>query len=276
MSSYNVNIFASFDQKSLIDPQAQLMVGNNVSTYLNTVASNQTASIYSHVWNEITGLSITSNGITDGNFNIFPVKYAGTKINFVVQLIDNQGYSVKDYYLLQPSNCNFVLSGLNGQIFTSVQFYSNFGTLSSLTQGGFYKGYLISPITATNVSIYGGYTDSNVSVSGWSSVFNIYDSNGPYDIRKINEDFDQTAAYKSIATQPVLYDKTQLMTNYLGQIVGNANSDPNTLGIETYEKISNYVSNINDPDYCNIDSLKSLLDMVNSSYQNFNTFTRHH
>jgi hypothetical protein len=149
-------------------------------------------------------------------------------------------------------------------------FESNFGTLSSLTQGGFYKGFFVSPITANNVVIKAVCTSLGLNLTGYSTSFDIYPTAGLYQLRKINENFDQTAAYKSLAFQPVLADKNVLFDSFLGQIVGNANSDPNTLGIETYEKISNFVSNIDDIDYCNIDQLKSLLDSINATYENFN------
>jgi hypothetical protein len=151
-----------------------------------------------------------------------------------------------------------------------VSFSSNFGTLSSLSQGGFFKGYFVSPLTASNVSLKVVYNTGYNSITGYSSTFTIYPSSGIYDIRKINENFNQTDAYKLLATQPILYEKIQLLDNFIGQIVGNSNSDPNTLGIETFEKIANFVSNNEDIDYCNLNQLKSLLDSINTTYQDFN------
>jgi hypothetical protein len=268
--NYDVNIFASFNPESLIDPQQELSKYGNVSTYLNTVPGNQTCRINSHNYNDITKLAITSNGINYSNFNIFPIKYVGEAVQFVIQLQDTQGFEVKDYPLLSLSNLSLSLSQSNGNYVNNVSFSSNFGPLSSLSQGGFFKGYFVSPITADNVSLKAVYIDPNLNLSGYSSTFYIYSSSGLYQLRKVNEDFNQTLAYKSLATQPVLTDKTMLFDAFLGQIVGNQNSDPNTLGIEVYEKISNYISNIDDIDYCNITQLKSLLDNVNATYQNFN------
>jgi len=270
MRSYNTNIFVSFNQQSIIDPQSELMFGQNIGTYLNTVPVVQTCTISAHNIGDITGLTITSNGITDGNFGIYPIKYTNAAISFVVSLVDSQGFPVKDYNLLALSSFKFSLSSNKGYVTNGVTFSSNFGTLSSLTQGGFFKGYLISTVSATNICIQAVYTDINLSLTGISNTFNIYNSAGIYNLRKINENYDQTAAYISLATQPVLYDKNVFFYGLLGQIVGNANSDPNTLGILTYEKISNYISNINDPDFCNLESLKALFDMTNVTYQNFN------
>ena len=75
MSSYNINIFASFAAESLVDPQQPISDYGTVSFYLNTVPGNQTCTISATNLNQITNLSITSNGITDGKFNIFPKIY---------------------------------------------------------------------------------------------------------------------------------------------------------------------------------------------------------
>jgi hypothetical protein len=268
--SYNVNIFASFNVESLVDPQQQISKYGNVSYYLNTVPANQTVTIQQHAFNTITDLVITSNGINDGNFNIFPIKFAGEQIQFVLQLQDNLGFTVKDYPLLNLTNLKLSLSNLNGGYLNNVSFSSNFGSLSSLSQGGFFKGVFFTPLTAENVSIKAVYTDTNLELTGFSSTFSVYSSAGLYNLRKINENFNQTLAFKSLATQPILNDKTMLFDAFLGQIVGNSNSDPNTLGIEVYEKISNFISNNQDTDYSNINQLKSLFDTINVTYQDFN------
>ena len=270
MSSYNVNIFASFPKDSLYDPQMGVAGYKNASFYLNTTPANQTCAISAHNIGDITQLVISSNGITDGNFDIYPIKYAGEHINFVVSLKDYLDFDVRDYSLLDYNNFTFNLSTTDGEYVSGVEFHSNFGTLSSLTQGGFFKGYLYSRIVINDVIIKAVYTDTNLNLTAYSTVFHINSSCGEYEIRKINENFDQIKAFKTLGTQPVLIDKPQFFDNFLGQIVGNADSDPNTLGIEIYEKVANYVANINDPDYCNVDSLKALLDEVNSTYQNFN------
>jgi len=269
MSSYNVNIFASFNAEALVDPQQQISDYGNVAYYLNTVPGNQTCTVSAHNLDQITQLSITSNGINNGEFNIFPIKYQGERVNFVVQLIDNLGFEVKDYPLLPLSSFIFRLSGSDGNFIDSISLYSNFGTLSSLTQGGFFKGIFTCPVTANNVSLLAILSTVNLELTGYSNTFRVYSSGGLYQLRKINEDFDQTQAYLSLAYQPVLYDKPILFNQFLGQIVGNANSDPNTLGIETFEKISNFISNNQDVDYSNLNQLKSLLDTVNSTYKDF-------
>ena len=270
MNAYQVNIFTSFDQAAIIDPQQELMGQGNISTYMNTVPGTQTLLVSAHNTNQITNLVITSNGITNGNFTLFPIKYTNETVNFVATLQDSSGYSVKDYPLLQLNNFTFFLADLSGNQVPDVGFASNFGTLSSLTQGGFFRGTFTSITSALSVVLVACLNTGNLNLTGISNTFSIYPSGGIYQLRKVNENFNQTAAYLDLATQPILYDKTVFFNNLLGQIVGNADSDPNTLGIETFEKIANYVSNINDIDYSNLNQLKSLLDNINSTYQDFN------
>ena len=270
MNAYQVNIFTSFDQAAIIDPQQELMGQGNISTYMNTVPGTQTLLVSAHNTNQITNLVITSNGITNGNFTLFPIKYTNEAVNFVATLQDSSGYSIKDYPLLQLNNFTFFLADLSGNQVPDVGFASNFGTLSSLTQGGFFRGTFTSITSALSVVLVACLNTGNLNLTGISNTFSIYPSGGIYQLRKVNENFNQTAAYLDLATQPILYDKTVFFNNLLGQIVGNADSDPNTLGIETFEKIANYVSNINDIDYSNLNQLKSLLDNINSTYQDFN------
>ena len=270
MNAYQINIFTSFDQAAIIDPQQELMGQGNISTYMNTVPGTQTLLVSAHNTNQITNLVITSNGITNGNFTLFPIKYTNETVNFVATLQDSSGYSIKDYPLLQLNNFTFFLADLSGNQVPDVGFASNFGTLSSLTQGGFFRGTFTSITSALSVVLVACLNTGNLNLTGISNTFSIYPSGGIYQLRKVNENFNQTAAYLDLATQPILYDKTVFFNNLLGQIVGNADSDPNTLGIETFEKIANYVSNINDIDYSNLNQLKSLLDNINSTYQDFN------
>jgi hypothetical protein len=265
MSYYRVNIFASFLPQAIVDPQQQLGGYNNLDYYFNLTPSSQTCIVSAHPLGDITNIGISSNGIDE--FIIFPIKFVGERVNFVVKLKDSQNYDVKDYPLLSLNDLTLSLSSADGGYIDNVGFSANFGTLSSLNEGGFFKGVFYSPVTASNISIKAVYTDANLDLTGYSTNFSIYLSS--YDIRKVNEDFNQADAFKSLAYQPVLYDRPGFFDQFLGQIVGNNNSDPNNLGIEVYEKISNYVSNIDDVEYCNVDSLKALFDNLEIDYQNF-------
>ena len=106
-------------------------------------------------------------------------------------------------------------------------------------------------------------------VRGSSSLFDIV-TNSPL-INKINENFDATSNYKSYILQESLFNRKELLDNFLGQIVGNIDSIPETLGKTIYEKIANFVSNSSDPEVCNLEALGSLMTQYGLQYYNFAT-----
>lgn len=91
-----------------------------------------------------------------------------------------------------------------------------------------------------------------------SNTFNIYPQTGKYSIGKINENIDFTELYKSYIFQETLLENNVLFEDFIGSIVGNIDSNPNTLGKRVYEKISNFVDNTYNPLTCNIPALVSL------------------
>lgn len=104
-------------------------------------------------------------------------------------------------------------------------------------------------------------------IRGQSNLFNILEKS-PI-VNKINENFDQAETYKSYILQEALFDKPKLLNDFIGQIVGNASSDPETLGKRVYEKIANFTSNIADPDTCNVTTLRSLFEQYGLDFYEF-------
>ena len=84
-----------------------------------------------------------------------------------------------------------------------------------------------------------------------------------YNIRKIEEDFDPSETIKSYRQQDFLKDYDKFFDDFMGSIVGTADSDPNELGNKIYEKIANFVGNHNDAETCNIEKLESMAKAVN-------------
>ena len=104
-------------------------------------------------------------------------------------------------------------------------------------------------------------------VRGRSNLFDIL-TNGPV-VNKVNENFDYTANLKSYILQESLFDKPGLLDEFIGQIAGNYESAPKTLGKTIYEKIANYVSNVADSDTCNLQALESLFKQYGIEYNDF-------
>ena len=252
--------------------------------------------------NGIMGLTNTLS-----TFNIPNINFAGQNIYFVSAITSLSGafrkslpkidvdlsllktheddlvitWSTRDHIIIGASNVTLSLLRGDGSTVpdTSAFFTSNFGDLTSNDAGGYYKGYMVSYETGENMRIQLSYDSGEVIVdgftgyinlTGYSDAFDIYPSQGAYDIRKVNEDNDQTQNFKNLQFQDALFDKPVFFDNFLGQIVGNASSSTDTLGIKLHEKTSNFVSNNVDVDYANINSLTSLLDEVNIEYEEYN------
>lgn len=232
-------------------------------------------------------LSITSNGIdSEGtniitSFDIAPEKYTGQIIPFIVKLKDTNNYSIRSAYNLNYINSNepLVSNGVhvyavnsNNDLVSGVQVVTNFGVLSSQELGGYFRGYLLSDTEYTGLRIYAETVANCVSaVSGYSSEFSIYNK-GAYSIGRVNENFNAKAQTESYVFQEQFQDYTAAVSNFLGTIVGDISSSPNTLGKHTYERIANFVDNISYIDTCGIDALRSIHDMMDEQFFIFNSY----
>jgi len=94
-------------------------------------------------------------------------------------------------------------------------------------------------------------------ISGLSTYFNI--SKPTPVIAKYGEEFDYLTQIKSYILQESLFDKTVLLDDFIGQILGK-NENIDEIGKVIYEKISNFVSNNSDIETCNIQQLLSFAD----------------
>ena len=230
-------------------------------------------------------LSITSNGL-DGDseplssFNINNVKFNNTKIHFVVKLKDSNNNTIKNvspFVLSGISNnaINISLIGNDSVKLSSYNITSLQNTLTSLSSGGYFRGYLeytdsiTQPITglslsalATSIVTVSG--TSLPSVSGVSSTFDIVPFDY-YELYKKGEDFDGEATYKSLRFQESLQDKDIFFTNFLGSIFGGSEPDTEALSKKVNERISNFIDNTTNIDTAEIVRLLSMSQMMDSN-----------
>lgn len=245
----------------------------NTIGYKTTTAKNQSYA----------KLSITSNGLdSEGTLpNLFPIdknKFAESKIGVVIKVKDSENFTVKDIPLFNYPNDFIEFKLTDGNTQYSFDIYSDFGALSSLTKGGFWKGYIIPHTTTLTENVYlsASINVQGSPVRGTSNTFNIYPSDGYYNIAKKGEDVDFKEIFKEIAIQPLFLDKTVLFNDFLGTIFGDIDSLQDSIGKVTYEKIKNFVDNNSVLDYSNIDQFLSILKSFNLSdpkftSNNFNT-----
>ena len=99
------------------------------------------------------------------------------------------------------------------------------------------------------------------AISGTSTPFSITEFVNNNQIRRLNESFNTSEYYKSLALPEILNSNTVLFDQFFAAAVGtgylSANED---IGQVSYEKIANFVLNHADIDTCNIDQLLSLAE----------------
>jgi hypothetical protein len=307
MAGHQTVLFASFDTSPFVDPESTYInYSEDNRAILNPVPSTIYFSVCARdVSNVDLDIKFTSNGIDGfGNlidtFNIPKINFTNQKIYFIArykegvvpfkreQLIEN----TTDFIVTQNTADTIRLFNTNNESLitnygdlvlslmdanssivpnTFTEFESNFNNISD-TAGGFFKGYMSSTLSGEDMRIRLIYnsTSLNKAFTAYSTPFDIYSAEGVYDIRKNNEDNDQTLNYKNLIYQDVLQNKPQFFDNLLGQSVGNKNSSTDTLGIKMFEKTSNFVSNVADVDYCNLKALVSMFKGLDIDFEEYN------
>jgi hypothetical protein len=106
---------------------------------------------------------------------------------------------------------------------------------------------------------YTGSTFSSVFINGNSTQFKVLDlENGIPKIVKVNEEFDTSRHYKSLALPEILHKNSQFFNEFMKAIVGDGNPFTESVGRISYERIANFFSNHGDLDTVEIDQLMSL------------------
>lgn len=212
-------------------------------------------------------LSFSCNGIdgegtSSDQFPISKNKFSNTKIGFVIKVKDIYNYSIKDIPLL--TDISVILTDDFDKEY-SYTLGSDFGSLSSLERGGFFKGYIIPKVDtlSENVFLSASCVVDGKLLTGVSNTFNIYPAEGEYEIAKKGEDIDFEKTFKDISFQPLFLDNKVLFSDFLGSIFGNLEAAQTSLGKVAYEKIENFVSNNVVLDYCNTEQLLSILKSLN-------------
>lgn len=108
------------------------------------------------------------------------------------------------------------------------------------------------------------------TITGSSSLFNIYPDQGQFNIAKVNENWNASGFYDSLRYQETLIDKQIFFDQFLGVIVGGVDAQPYELGKTVYEKIANFIDNNADIDKVNINELISFCSELSIEYNAYN------
>ena len=202
----------------------------------------------------------------DTVFNGICTDYRG--FVYVINSIENQIYVLdqitseyKDRFTINPQGMGYYIGESFGPTYTE---YNPIG--KSLQAQGDWSGFRwINKYGAEKLSYFN--STSSVKVAGESISLNYYNDN-PYSVFKINEDFDMAGYMKSMAFIPTLNNGEFLFDNFLTSIFGKSD-DLDGLGLNSYERIANFLYNKTDIDTCNVDSLYDLSGLVDINTDDF-------
>jgi hypothetical protein len=279
----NVNIFANFDTTAVTDPERNYYsLPKNGLPVLNQITASTRITITTNAPIEINRKLVFSTtgiegiGYDDFTFDFDKFYFQNQTIYFTLRVKTDNNFPAKyvknltlsSYRSSMPDNTvNFQLVDENNTTLNA-SFSSDFGTLSADEFGGYFKGSFQYDNIGDNLRLFANATTRGIEMTAFSSTFNMVSASGNKDFRKINEDNNQKDNFLSYLYQPNLKENPTFFTQFLGQIVGD-DSDPTTLGVKIYEKISNFLLNSNDVDYANVDNLISNLKLIDSNVNKF-------
>ena len=258
---------------------------NNFNILLSSFVTSTSAQV-------ISSIKISSNGITgEGSeesdpFAISQVQYKGLGIPFILTPKNDNNFTMKALsgnvptFEILSGTTPYVAPGVSGiSIATgmSSQYHvisSLNDTLSNINTDFWYRGVLTfndhlsgstSDITLSARNVYATpvveTTSSFLSAVTGAAAFTCYPKNY-YNFYKHNEDFDFEQTIKDLRFQEILLDKEILFTDFIGSIFGDVSSRYDVLGKTLWEKINNFVDNNSDIDYCDLNALLNLSNMV--------------
>ena len=251
----------------------------NFNITLSTFVGSTSGQTLSNIEITSTGLGGEGDGIN--SFKLSPVQYKGVGIPFVLDPKNSDNYTVK---ALSAGNPYFkVLSSSHSLTHPLCIVPPEYYTISSIS-------HLIS--TFGSEYWYRGLLTFNDSISTYPTILTLSASNNfsfgstvtaltgaaflscfprnYYDLYKHKEDFDFEQTIKDLRFQEILVDKNIFFTDFIGSIFGGVSSSHALLGKTVYEKIFNFVQNNDDIDYCNVNSLINLSNMVDENSLVFN------
>lgn len=258
--------------------------------YLNNLGVSLSAKI---IDNPAYSLSITSNGL-DGegyinkSFNISPIKFSNSNIPFVIKIKDSNYMSLKNFDRISLSSLNITLSAIGdvellneggeelldeygstiygeGVTYTIPNTQYEVYSLDEPSGDGFFRGFvrfntLSSSLLNVTINVDCNLLSDQLSsynLYGSSNKFNVYDKNF-YDVYKKNENFSTSDTIKSLIFQESMLNKPKLFDDFIGDVLGDENFEHDDIGLKIYEKISNFVDNVQNIDTCEVDYLNSI------------------
>jgi hypothetical protein len=190
---------------------------------------------------------------------------------YVVNSVENQIYvvnantfSLENKFYVNPQGFVYHMDDQ----FEPTKMSYNIWSKSLQAQGDWSGWKWINKYGTTKLPDYTHNESTTVYLTGQSNYLNFY-VNNPYEIYKINENYDLAKQMKEVAFMPSLIDSPFLFDQFFATIFGRYPYKHDDLGTNTYEKIANFSQNQADLDYSNIDQLYSLADSLDLDTDDF-------
>jgi hypothetical protein len=190
--------------------------------------------------------------------------YVINSIENRIYVLDANSFVLENYYFINPQGLVHYTDS-NNQSQTAY----GYGNKSAQAQGD-WSGFRWTNKYGSPSGLEYSTSSRIISLSGSSPRLDFYkDKKFAYEIFKYNESYDLAKKTKELAFQPSLQDASVLFDKFLPSIFGQEPFEHDDLGIESYEKIANFVSNQADVDTCGINQLYSLAEMVDLDTDDF-------
>lgn len=200
---------------------------------------------------------------TDLIGNVYVINSIENKI--IVLKYSEKNISIIDNFNINPKGFSYYNDESEEKGYTKIEF--NYWSKSAQAQGDWSGSRWIKKYGIDNLPFL--YNPSGtLFLSGKADGLNFYDKN-PYDFFEKNENFDLSKKIKEFSFQPTLENSKNLYDNFFSDIFGKYPFNHDDLGISSFEKLSNFVSNHNDVDTCDIESLYDLSRSFDMDYDDF-------
>ena len=186
--------------------------------------------------------------------------YVLNSIENQIYILDQETMAYKDRFMVNPQGMSYYINESFGETVTQYNPMNK-----SLQAQGDWSGFRWINKYMETMLTYGNSPES-VYITGESQKLNYYKDN-PYSVYKINENFDLSEYIRSMCFMPILANSNYLLDVFLPAIYGK--TDTESLGVKSYEKISNFLINHSDIDTSNTDQLYDLSQMVDMNSDDF-------
>jgi hypothetical protein len=190
--------------------------------------------------------------------------YVINSVENQIYVVNSNTFSIENKFYLNPQGFSYFIKGQFEP--TTVDY--NIWSKSAQAQGDWSGWRWINKYGTSKLPYYSYASTDTVYLTGVSRNLNFYITN-PYEIFKINENYDLTQQMQNVTFIQSLLNSPFLYKNFLPTIFGKYPFKHEDLAVSLYEKIANFSIDHSDIDYANVQQLYSFLEQIDLNVDNF-------